>query len=67
MTLRDPVFARLAELIAEERPPEFSANLRAEALRRLRPRGLHPVWAILVGVSVVSYLGWAIHFVDSLY
>lgn len=34
---------------------------------RLKPRSVHPLWAFAAAASVVSYLGWALHFASSLY
>jgi len=67
MSRPDPVLDRLAALPVVEPTPELSASLRAAALVRLRPRRVHPVWALVVAASVVSYLGWAVQFSSSLY
>ena len=63
----DPVLACLGALAAAELPPELSASLRAAAHARLRPRRLHPAWTIVVAVSVVTYMGWALQFAGALY
>ena len=67
MNRGDPVLARLARLPAAEPPPELSAGLRAAAHARLRPRRVHPAWTVMVVVSVVAYLSWAVHFASLLY
>ena len=67
MTPPDPVLLRLAGLPAPEPPPELSASVRAVAHARLRPRRVHPAWTLVVVVSVVSYLTWAVRFASSLY
>lgn len=67
MNDRDPVFARLAELPAQEPDPVLSARLRARAHRMLRPRPLHPLFAVAAAASVVAYLGWALYFTSRLY
>jgi hypothetical protein len=67
MTSPDPVFAHLADLRPSEPNPELSASLRAAAYSRLRPRPVHAAWSVIILVSTVSYLGWAVHFASSLY
>ncbi len=67
MTPLDLVLARLARLPAPEPPPELSPRLRAAAHARLRPRHVHPAWTLVVLVSVISYLTWAVRFASSLY
>lgn len=67
MTRNDPVLACLAKLPAVEPAPELSDNLRAAAYARLRPRPVHPGFTVMVLVSVVSYLSWAVHFSSGLY
>jgi len=67
MTAPDPLFECLSELPVEELAPELSRTIRAAALQALRPRPVHPVWTLAVAASVVSYLGWALHFASSLY
>jgi hypothetical protein len=67
MSCPDPVLDRLATLPVVEPAPELSASLRAAALVRLCPRRVHPVWALVVATSVVSYLAWAVQFSSSLY
>jgi hypothetical protein len=67
MTDRDLVFRRLAELAPSEPNPEFSRELREKAHRVLRPRRVHPVWALAAAASVVTYLGWAVYFTSRLY
>jgi type VI protein secretion system component VasF len=67
MTTPDSVLAALAALPSEDPAPELSARLRAAARARLMPRRVHPVWSLLVVVTVVVYLGCAVHFSGSLY
>ena len=67
MTDRDPLFERLSELPVQELDPELSRKIRVAALQALRPRPVHPVWTLAVAASVVSYLGWALHFASTLY
>ncbi|HWA75191.1 MAG TPA: hypothetical protein VG937_22795 [Polyangiaceae bacterium] len=66
MTERDPVLQRLAELDAPAPVPELSVELRARALEKLRPRPVHPGFALAVAASVMAYFGWALHFVATL-
>jgi hypothetical protein len=67
MTQPDPVFARLATLPGAEPSRELSESLRRAAHARLRPRRVHPAWAIGIALCVVSYLSWAVSFSGSLY
>jgi len=67
MTHPDPVFARLAALPGAEPSRELSERLRRAAHARLRPRRVHPAWAIAIALSVVSYLTWAVSFSGNLY
>ena len=67
MTDRDLVFVRLSGLPAGKPPPDVSARLRASAHARLRARAVHPAWPLLVAVSVIGYLSWAVRFASSLY
>jgi hypothetical protein len=67
MTEPDPVFSRLAELLPLEPETEFSNELRQKAHGVLRPRRVHPVWALAAAASVVTYLGWAVYFTGRLY
>ena len=67
MTSPDPVLARLADLPEVELPPALTARLRAAGHARLRARRVHPAWTLAIVVSVVTYLGWALHFAGSLY
>lgn len=66
MTSPDPVLARLAELPAEKPSAELAERLRAKAHARLRPRPMHPVWAVVAVSGVVGYLSWAVQFSASL-
>lgn len=59
----DALLSRLAELPVPEPPEELSLLLRAEALRRFRPRPLHVVWVALALASCAGYLGAAVYFV----
>ena len=67
MTAPDPLFECLSELPVEELEPELSRRIRVAALSKLRPRPVHPVWTLAAAASVVSYLGWALHFASTLY
>ncbi len=68
MTRPDPVLVRLAALPALEPPSqELSERLRAAAHARLRARRVHPAWALMIALSVVLYLTWAVHFASELY
>jgi hypothetical protein len=66
MTDRDPVLQRLASLPARGPDAELSARVRAMAHARLRPRQVGSVWAFLIAVAAVGYLGWAMNFVGHL-
>jgi hypothetical protein len=66
MNERDPVLQRLSQLDAPAPVPVLSTELRARAHAKLRPRPLHPGFALAVAASVVAYFGWALHFVSSL-
>ncbi|HTQ05235.1 MAG TPA: hypothetical protein VMI54_15330 [Polyangiaceae bacterium] len=63
----DPVLARLAALPNPPTDPARTARLREAALLRLRPRRLHPAWAVLVASSTVAYLGSALYFAVRLF
>jgi hypothetical protein len=67
MTPPDPLFECLSELPVEELEPELSRKIRVAALQALRPRPVHPIWTLAAAASVVSYLGWALHFASTLY
>jgi hypothetical protein len=67
MTEPDAVFSRLAELPPSEPEPEFSNELRRRAHGVLRPRRVHPLWALAAAASVVTYLGWAVYCAGRLY
>jgi hypothetical protein len=67
MTRPDPLFEYLSELPVEALDPELSRKIRVAALQALRPRPVHPMWTLAAAASVVSYLGWALHFASTLY
>jgi len=67
MTPDDPLFARLAALPAPAPVPVLNEKLRSAAHARLRPRPVHAGVTLLVAASVVTYLGWAVHFAAGLY
>lgn len=62
----DPVLQALARLPLEAPPAALSRRLQAAAHAKLRPRGLHPAWGVVVAASVVVYLGWALAFTGRL-
>lgn len=63
----DPVLRRLAELPALPPSDDLSERIRGAAHAALRPRPLHPFWALTVAASVLAYLGWAFYFTNALY
>jgi hypothetical protein len=63
----DAVLARVAALAAPHPSTELSAKIRAAALPRLRPRPLHPAWALLVACSALGYLASALSFTLGLF
>ncbi len=63
----DAVLGRLAALPEVAPEPELSRHIRAAALVRLRPRPLHPVWALVVGCAAVIYVFGALNFVMGLF
>ena len=67
MTQSDPVLMRLSELEPSEPDPALSNALRARAHAVLVPRRVHPAWTLGIAASVVTYLGWAVHFTSRLY
>jgi len=67
MTDDDPVILRLAALPATPLDPERSQRTRAAALRALRPRALHPAWAMLVAGSTLCYLCCSLWFTLNLF
>lgn len=67
MTDTDPVLERLSELGPSEPDPALSNALRARAHAVLVPRRIHPLWALGMAASVVTYLGWAVYFTSRLY
>jgi len=68
MTDVDELLARLRKLPAIPLDREFEASLRMRALRRQRKRARRtPFAALLLAATVVSYLGWALHFTSELY
>jgi hypothetical protein len=64
---RDPLLSRLAELPAVFPPAQLSRKLTAAGHARLVPAKVHPVFSIAVAASVLSYLGWALHFTSQLF
>ena len=67
MNERDPLLARLAELPALSPPAQLSRKLTAAGHARLVPAKVHPVFSIAVAASVLTYLGWALHFTSRLF
>jgi len=67
MTDDDPVLARLAALPMAPLDPQRSQRIRAAALRALRPRALHPAWAMLVAGSTLCYLVCSLWFTLNLF
>ncbi|HYJ08731.1 MAG TPA: hypothetical protein VEX18_06970 [Polyangiaceae bacterium] len=67
MSERDPLLSRLAELPAVSPPAQLSRELTAAGHARLVPAKVHPVFSIAVAASVLSYLGWALHFTSQLF
>jgi hypothetical protein len=63
----DAVVGRLAALPALAPTRELSHRIRATALARLRPRPLHPAWALAVGCAALVYLFGALNFVMGLF
>lgn len=61
MTHLDPLLQRLSELPLAPLPEAFSAELRARAHARLRPRAVHPFWTAMVATCVVTYFAWAVY------
>lgn len=71
MTEVDELLARLRKLPTVALDSDFKAAVQVQALRRLR-RPVRPApWASLaslaMAVTVVMYLGWALHFTSALY
>jgi len=62
MTHDDPLLARLAALPEPVPTAERSERILAAALAVLRPRPLHPAWALLVASGTFGYLGSAVYF-----
>ena len=63
----DAVLERLAALPEVAPAPELSRHIRAAALARLRPRPLHPAWALVVGCAALTYLFGALNFALNLF
>jgi type VI protein secretion system component VasF len=69
MTEVDELLARLRKLPAVALDSEFEALVHARARRRVRRRQapFAPLAALALAVTVVLYLGWALHFTSALY
>jgi len=71
MTEVDELLARLRKLPAVSLDSEFKASLHARARRRVRsparPAPFVPLASVALAVTVVLYLGWALHFAGALY
>ena len=67
MTGPDAVLVELGKLPAESPPAELSRKLTAAGRARLVPARVHPVWSLAVAASVLTYLGWALHFTSQLF
>jgi hypothetical protein len=65
--VEDAVLARLAALPDIVPALALSQQIRAAALARLRPRPLHPVWALVVGCAACVYLFGTLNFVLGLF
>jgi hypothetical protein len=66
MSETDPVLVRLSELAVPRLDPLLTARIDAAARQRFVPRRLGAVWSLLVSVSVVTYLAWALVFTSRL-
>jgi hypothetical protein len=62
MTHDDPVLARIAALPNPLPDAARSRKIERAALPLLKPRPLHPAWALLVFGSTCGYLGSALYF-----
>ncbi|MEI9941517.1 MAG: hypothetical protein WDO69_30220 [Pseudomonadota bacterium] len=71
MTEVDELLARLRKLPAVALDSEFKASVHARARRRVRrpapPAPFASLASLALGVTVVLYLGWALHFTSALY
>lgn len=67
MSERDPLLSRLAELPVVSPSAQLSRKLMATGHARLVPAKVHPVFSIAVAASVLTYLGWALHFTSRLF
>jgi len=68
MTEVDELLARLRKLPPVALDAEFKASVQARARRRVaRPTRSAPVASLALACTVVSYLGWALHFTSGLY
>lgn len=67
MNDRDPLLSRLAELPAVSPSARLSRKLTAAGHARLVPAKVHPVFSLAVAASVLTYLGWAVHFTSRLF
>jgi type VI protein secretion system component VasF len=68
MTEMDELLARLRKLEPVALDPEFSRFVQQRARQRLRARVRSaPFASMFVLGTVVTYLGWALHFASSLY
>ena len=71
MTEVDELLARLRKLPAVALDSEFKASVQARGRlrlqRRARPTPFAPLASLALAVTVVLYLGWALHFAGALY
>ncbi|HYQ26883.1 MAG TPA: hypothetical protein VER04_06680 [Polyangiaceae bacterium] len=71
MTEVDELLARLRKLPTVSIDRELEAALHARARRRVRlsarPAPFVPLASLALAVTVVLYLGWALHFASTLY
>jgi type VI protein secretion system component VasF len=71
MTEVDELLARLRKLPPVALESEFKASVQKRARRRVqdraRPAPFAPFASLALAVTVVLYLGWALHFTSALY
>jgi hypothetical protein len=71
MTEVDELLARLRKLPAVALDSEFKASVQARGRLRLqrpaRPTPFAPLASLALAITVVLYLGWALHFTSALY
>ena len=71
MTEVDELLARLRKLPAVALDSDFKAAVHVHARRRLRgparPAPFAPFASLALAVTIVLYLGWALHFTSALY